>query len=126
MIQGKSLFDYLYFICSSLKTIGTVGEPINKEAWNWLYHVVGCGQAKVVDTWWQTETGGNMITPMPSDQPGHTFKPGSAQRPFYGIEPVLMDSNGQEVAGNEVDGALCIRRPWPGKKSFVLSSLLIH
>ena len=99
---------------STLKTIGTVGEPINKEAWNWLHHVVGDGQAKVVDTWWQTETGGNMITPMPSEQPGSQFKPGSAQRPFYGIEPVLMDANGSLVTGNEVDGALCIKRPWPG------------
>ena len=104
----------LEYDTSSLKTIGTVGEPINTEAWNWLHDFVGKGKAKVVDTWWQTETGGNMITPMPTEQDPSQFKPGSAQRPFYGIEPVLMSAEGTLVEGNDVNGALCIKRPWPG------------
>ena len=98
---------------SSLKKIGTVGEPINTEAWWWLHDIVGGGNTQVVDTWWQTETGGNMITPVPCDE-GAQFKPGSAQRPFYGVLPGLFDADGTEVKGNEVDGALCIKLPWPG------------
>lgn len=98
---------------SSLKRIGSVGEPINSEAWNWLHDIVGNGKTKVADTWWQTETGGNMITPIPCDDDA-VFKPGSAQRPFYGIKPILYTAEGTEVLGNEVDGSLCIEKPWPG------------
>ena len=103
----------LKYDTSSLKAIGTVGEPINVEAWNWLHDVVGRGNCKVVDTWWQTETGGNMITPVPCENEAK-FKPGSAQRPFYGVEPALMSPEGIEIEGNDKDGALCIKRPWPG------------
>lgn len=98
---------------SSLKVIGSVGEPINTESWHWLYEKVGREKVPIADTWWQTETGGNMITPVPCDS-GATFKPGSAQRPFYGVEPVLRCSEGHVVEGNSVNGSLCIARPWPG------------
>ena len=98
---------------SSLKRIGSVGEPINTEAWNWLHKVVGREKTQIADTWWQTETGGNMITPVPCDD-NSTFKPGSAQRPFYGIKPVLYSAEGKIVHGNDTDGALCIEMPWPG------------
>ena len=94
----------------SIRILGTVGEPINPEAWEWYYHVVGEGRCPVVDTWWQTETGGVMITPLP----GCTrLKPGSATRPLFGIEPVLVDHEGNELDG-VAEGALCIKRSWPG------------
>ena len=95
----------------SLRVLGTVGEPINPEAWEWYYHVVGDARCPIVDTWWQTETGGVMITPLP----GCTrLKPGSATRPFFGIEPVIVDSEGNELEG-AAEGALCIKRSWPGQ-----------
>ncbi len=95
---------------SSLKLLGSVGEPINPEAWLWYWRVVGKGRCPVVDTWWQTETGGIMISPLPG---AHTLKPGSACRPFFGVEPVIMNSQGEEVADG-VAGRLCIKKPWPG------------
>ncbi len=95
---------------SSLKLLGSVGEPINPEVWEWYRNNVGQGRTPVVDTWWQTETGGILITPLPG---AHTLKPGSASRPFFGVEPVIVDDNGNEAAVGEA-GKLCIRRPWPG------------
>ncbi|MBG7602356.1 MAG: acetate--CoA ligase [Gammaproteobacteria bacterium] len=95
---------------SSLRLLGTVGEPINPEAWEWYYHVVGDGRCPIVDTWWQTETGGHMITPLPGATP---LKPGSASMPFFGVEPVLMDEEGNELEG-AVSGNLAIKHPWPG------------
>ena len=95
----------------SLRILGSVGEPINPEAWEWYYHVVGDARCPIVDTWWQTETGGVMITPLP----GCTrLKPGSATRPLFGVEPVLVDPEGNELKG-EAEGALCIKRSWPGQ-----------
>jgi acetyl-CoA synthetase len=94
----------------SLKLLGTVGEPINPEVWLWYRNHVGHGRVPVVDTWWQTETGGILITPIPG---AHTLKPGSASRPFFGVEPVILDDNGREVADGE-SGKLCIKAPWPG------------
>ncbi|NXG81425.1 ACS2L synthetase, partial [Stercorarius parasiticus] len=98
---------------SSLKTLGSVGEPINNEAWQWFYHVVGEGRCTLVDTWWQTETGGICIAPRPSEEKAEIV-PAMAMRPFFGIVPVLMDENGKVIEGNDVSGALCIAQPWPG------------
>ncbi|NXW61755.1 ACS2L synthetase, partial [Eurystomus gularis] len=98
---------------SSLKTLGSVGEPINNEAWQWFYHVVGEGRCTLVDTWWQTETGGICIAPRPSEEKAEII-PAMAMRPFFGIVPVLMDENGKVIEGNDVSGALCIAQPWPG------------
>ena len=95
---------------SSLKVLGTVGEPINEEAWHWYDDNIGKKKAPIVDTWWQTETGGIMITPIPFSTP---TKPTYATLPFIGIQPTLMDENGQEIKGNQVDGRLCIKFPWP-------------
>jgi acetyl-CoA synthetase len=95
---------------SSLKVLGTVGEPINEEAWHWYDDNVGKRKAPIVDTWWQTETGGIMITPIPFATP---TKPTYATLPFIGIQPALMDENGVEIKGNQVDGRLCIKFPWP-------------
>ncbi len=95
---------------STLKLLGSVGEPINPNVWNWYRDHVGHGKTPVVDTWWQTETGGIMITPLPG---AHTLKPGSASRPFFGIDPVILDDEGKEVPQGE-KGKLCIRKPWPG------------
>lgn len=95
---------------NSLRVLGTVGEPINPEAWMWYYEVIGKGKCPLVDTWWQTETGGIMITPLPGS---HVLKPGSASRPFFGIEPVVLRDDGTECSPNE-GGSLCIRKPWPG------------
>ena len=95
----------------SIRVLGTVGEPINPEAWEWYYHVVGDARCPIVDTWWQTETGGILITPLP----GCTrLKPGSATRPFFGVEPVLVDPEGNELEG-AAEGALCVKRSWPGQ-----------
>ena len=96
---------------SSLRLLGTVGEPINPEVWLWYHQVVGGGRCPIVDTWWQTETGGILITPLPGAMP---IKPGSAGLPFFGVEPVLVDAEGREVGGPGV-GNLCLRRPWPGQ-----------
>lgn len=95
---------------SSLKVLGTVGEPINEEAWHWYDDNVGKRKAPIVDTWWQTETGGIMITPIPFATP---TKPTYATLPFIGIQPALMDQEGAEIHGNQVDGRLCIKYPWP-------------
>uniref|UniRef100_A0A8C7CTZ9 Propionate--CoA ligase n=1 Tax=Oncorhynchus kisutch TaxID=8019 RepID=A0A8C7CTZ9_ONCKI len=98
---------------SSLKTLGSVGEPINHEAWEWFYNVVGDGRCPLVDTWWQTETGGVCIAPRPAEK-GAEIVPAMAMRPFFGIQPVLMEEKGKPISGNDVSGALCIGQPWPG------------
>jgi acetyl-CoA synthetase len=95
---------------SSLRILGSVGEPINPEAWLWYHRVIGKERCPIVDTWWQTETGGILITPLPG---AHTLKPGSASRPFFGVEPVILRDDGKEVGVNE-GGKLCIKKPWPG------------
>ena len=95
---------------SSLKLLGTVGEPINPEAWEWYYHVVGDSRCPIVDTWWQTETGGHMITPLPG---AIDMKPGSASKPFFGVQPAIVDEQGNELEG-ECSGNLIIKAPWPG------------
>lgn len=96
---------------TSLRILGSVGEPINPEAWEWYHNVVGNGKCPIVDTWWQTETGGHLITPFPGATP---LKPGSATLPFFGVEPCLVDDKGNEIEGVG-EGALCIKRPWPGQ-----------
>ena len=96
---------------SSLKVLGSVGEPINEEAWQWYYTHVGKGNCPIVDTWWQTETGGIMISPMAGITP---TKPAYATLPLPGIQPVIVDGEGKELTGNNVEGNLCIRFPWPG------------
>lgn len=96
---------------SSLRVLGSVGEPINRDAWLWYHKVVGEARCAVVDTWWQTETGGIMIAPIPGATP---TKPGSATRPFFGVQPILVDEQGKELEGNGVKGRLCIKFPWPG------------
>ena len=96
---------------SSLRLLGSVGEPINPEAWMWYHNVVGEGRCPIVDTWWQTETGGIMITPLPG---ATATKPGSATRPFFGIQPVLVDGDNKIIDG-AADGNLCINRSWPGQ-----------
>jgi acetyl-CoA synthetase len=93
-----------------LRVLGSVGEPINPEAWEWYNRVVGRGRCPIVDTWWQTETGAHMLTPLPGATP---LKPGSATFPFFGVQPLLVDDKGVEVLGNGVEGNLCIRAPWP-------------
>ncbi|MGD0961595.1 MAG: acetate--CoA ligase [Methylomonas sp.] len=96
---------------SSLRILGSVGEPINPEAWEWYYHVVGDGRCPIVDTWWQTETGGILITPLPG---AIDLKPGSATLPFFGVRPAIMDNEGRELSG-EAEGALVLCAPWPGQ-----------
>ncbi len=96
---------------SSLRILGTVGEPIKSKEWNWYHKLVGGGRCPIVDTWWQTETGGILITPLPGATP---LKPGSAAFPFFGVEPVLMDETGNEIQGNDVSGNLAIKTAWPG------------
>ncbi|WP_306590948.1 acetate--CoA ligase [Geothrix sp. 21YS21S-4] len=97
----------------SLRILGTVGEPINPEVWRWYHDVVGEGRCAVVDTWWQTETGGILITPLPGATP---TKPGSATLPFFGVKPVIVDpATGSVLEGNGVSGALCLAAPWPGQ-----------
>jgi acetyl-CoA synthetase len=96
---------------SSLKLLGTVGEPINPEAWEWYHRVVGDGRCPIVDTWWQTETGGILITPLPGATP---LKPGSATRPFFGVRPGIVDGEGKLLEG-EATGNLCILDSWPGQ-----------
>jgi acetyl-CoA synthetase len=95
---------------SSLRVLGTVGEPINPEAWIWYYKNIGKEKCPIVDTWWQTETGGVLITPLPG---AHTLKPGSAIRPYFGVEPVVLRDDASECNKNE-GGKLCIKKPWPG------------
>ncbi|PRY51449.1 acetyl-coenzyme A synthetase [Arcticibacter pallidicorallinus] len=102
-LQGKDL--------SSITKLGSVGEPINEEAWHWFNEKIGKGQAPIADTWWQTETGGVMISPIAGITP---TKPGYATLPLPGIQPCLVDENGREITGNGVSGNLCIKYPWPG------------
>ena len=96
---------------ASLRLLGTVGEPINPEAWEWYYKVVGESRCPIVDTWWQTETGGIMITPLAG---AHDLKPGSASKPFFGIKPMLLDNDGNELTG-EASGSLVMGQSWPGQ-----------
>jgi acetyl-CoA synthetase len=96
---------------TSLRLLGSVGEPINPEAWRWFHHVGGDDRCPLVDTWWQTETGGIMITPLPG---ATDLKPGSATLPFFGVQPVLLDTEGKELTG-EAEGLLCIKASWPGQ-----------
>jgi acetyl-CoA synthetase len=96
---------------NSLRLLGTVGEPINPEAWEWYYHVVGEDRCPIVDTWWQTETGGILITPLPG---ATKLKPGSATRPFFGIQPALVDNDGKVLEG-AAEGNLVMTHPWPGQ-----------
>jgi acetyl-CoA synthetase len=108
---AKEKLDYVEkYDLSSLKVLGTVGEPINEEAWHWYNDNIGKKKSPIVDTWWQTETGGIMITPIPFSTP---TKPTYATLPFPGIQPALMDEKGEEIKGNQVDGRLCIKFPWP-------------
>ncbi|KQN38423.1 acetyl-coenzyme A synthetase [Pedobacter sp. Leaf41] len=102
-LQGKDL--------SSIRVLGSVGEPINEEAWHWFDEKIGHGKAPIVDTWWQTETGGIMISPIATVTP---TKPSYATLPLPGIQPILVDENGKEIEGNGVSGNLCIKFPWPG------------
>jgi acetyl-CoA synthetase len=94
---------------SSLRLLGTVGEPINPEAWMWYYKTIGGSRCPIVDTWWQTETGGHMITPLPGATP---CKPGTATLPFFGVDAAVVDDNGKELGANQ-GGKLVIRKPWP-------------
>ncbi|MFT5173071.1 MAG: acetyl-CoA synthetase [Gammaproteobacteria bacterium] len=96
---------------ASLRLLGTVGEPINPDAWEWYYHVVGEQRCPIVDTWWQTETGGHLITPLPG---ATALKPGSATTPFFGVVPAILDAQGKEMEG-ECEGSLVIKQPWPGQ-----------
>ena len=97
---------------SSLRLLGTVGEPIKEPEWMWYHNIIGKGKCPIVDTWWQTETGGILITPLPGATP---TKPGSATNPFFGIHPVLLTEDGQEIEGNGVQGLLAIKESWPGQ-----------
>ena len=97
---------------SSLRLLGTVGEPIKEPEWMWYHSVVGKEKCPIVDTWWQTETGGILITPLPGATP---TKPGSATFPFFGVEPVLLEEDGKEIEGNDVSGLLAIKASWPGQ-----------
>ena len=98
---------------SSLKVLGTVGEPINPEAWNWYNDVVGKGTCPIVDTWWQTETGGHLLTPLPG---AIATKPGSATVPFFGVQPVILDATtGKEITETAAEGVLCMKDSWPGQ-----------
>ncbi|MBC3846615.1 acetate--CoA ligase [Winogradskyella echinorum] len=106
--QGVELVEK--YDLSSLKVLGSVGEPINEEAWHWYNDNVGKRKSPIIDSWWQTETGGIMITPIPYVTP---TKPTYATLPFIGIQPAIMDENGDELKGNQVEGRLCIKYPWP-------------
>ncbi|EPX85049.1 acetate--CoA ligase [Salipiger mucosus] len=98
---------------SSLKVLGTVGEPINPEAWNWYNEKVGQGRCPIVDTWWQTETGGHLMTPLPG---AHATKPGAAMKPFFGVEPVVLDpTSGEEITERPCEGVLALKDSWPGQ-----------
>ena len=108
---AKESLDYVEkHDLSSIKVLGTVGEPINEEAWNWYNNNIGKNHSPIVDTWWQTETGGIMISPIPYVTP---TIPTYATLPFIGIQPALMDEKGKEIKGNQVEGRLCIKFPWP-------------
>ncbi|WP_306154176.1 acetate--CoA ligase [Roseovarius sp. MMSF_3281] len=111
MGQGTEFVDK--YDLSDLKVLGTVGEPINPEAWNWYNEVVGNGNCPIVDTWWQTETGGHMMTPLPG---AHATKPGSAMKPFFGVQPVVLEpTSGEEIHEYPAEGVLCMKGSWPGQ-----------
>ena len=111
MGQGNSFVEACDL--SALKVLGTVGEPINPEAWNWYNDVVGKGRCPIVDTWWQTETGGHLMTPLPG---ATATKPGSCTRPFFGVEPVILDpTSGEEIHETAAEGVLCMKGSWPGQ-----------
>ena len=111
MGQGEAFVQK--YDLSSIKVLGTVGEPINPEAWNWYNDVVGKGKAPIVDTWWQTETGGHLMTPLPG---AISTKPGSCTLPFFGVQPVILEpTTGQEILETEAEGVLCIKDSWPGQ-----------
>ena len=112
-LMGKGT-DYVNkYDLSSLKLLGSVGEPINPEAWNWYNENVGKGRCPIVDTWWQTETGGHMMTPLPG---AHALKPGAAQKPFFGVKPLVLDpTTGAVIEGNGVEGVLVLADSWPGQ-----------
>ena len=111
MGQGTSFVEK--YDLSDLKVLGTVGEPINPEAWNWYNDVVGKGRVPIVDTWWQTETGGHLLTPLPG---ATATKPGSATLPFFGIQPVILEpTSGKEIDTTEAEGVLCIKDSWPAQ-----------
>ncbi|RPE71828.1 acetyl-coenzyme A synthetase [Pacificibacter maritimus] len=111
MGQGNSFVEN--YDLSDIKVLGTVGEPINPEAWNWYNDVVGKGRAPIVDTWWQTETGGHLLAPIPGAVP---TKPGSATLPFFGVQPVILDpTTGEEITTTEAEGVLCLKDSWPGQ-----------
>ncbi len=111
MGQGDSFVEGVDL--SDLKVLGTVGEPINPEAWNWYNDKIGKGKLPIVDTWWQTETGGHMITPLPGATP---TKPGSATTPFFGVQPVVLEpTSGEEIAETKTEGVLAIKDSWPGQ-----------
>ncbi|MDJ0820832.1 MAG: acetate--CoA ligase [Paracoccaceae bacterium] len=98
---------------SSLRILGTVGEPINPEAWNWYNDVIGGGRCPIVDTWWQTETGGHLLTPLPG---AHATKPGAAMKPFFGVQPVVLDpQSGEEIHSFPTEGVLALKDSWPGQ-----------
>jgi acetyl-CoA synthetase len=106
--EGNSFFESASL--KSLKVLGTVGEPINEDAWHWYYHNIGKERCPIVDTWWQTETGGIMLSPLAGITP---TKPCHATLPLPGVQPILVDDEGKELHGNAVEGNLCIRYPWP-------------
>jgi acetyl-CoA synthetase len=111
MAQGNSFVEK--YDLSDIKVLGTVGEPINPEAWNWYNDVVGKGKAPIVDTWWQTETGGHLLTPLPG---ATATKPGSATLPFFGIQPVILEpTSGEEIHDTAAEGVLCIKDSWPAQ-----------
>ncbi|SHK83113.1 acetyl-coenzyme A synthetase [Roseovarius marisflavi] len=111
MGQGNSFVESCDL--SDLRVLGTVGEPINPEAWNWYNDVVGKGKCPIVDTWWQTETGGHLMTPLPG---ATATKPGSCTLPFFGVQPVILDpTSGVEIHDTEAEGVLCIKDSWPGQ-----------
>ena len=109
-LQAKGLEPILPYKLDSLKVIGSVGEPINEEAWHWYHDNIGKGNCPLVDTWWQTETGGIMISPLAGITPN---KPAHASLPLPGVQPVILDAEGNELRGNNVEGNLCIKFPWP-------------
>lgn len=111
-LMGKGTEFVEKYDLSSIKTLGTVGEPINPEAWNWYNDVVGKGNAPIVDTWWQTETGGHLLTPLPG---ATALKPGSATTPFFGVKPVVLEPTTAEVLEGATEGVLCIADSWPGQ-----------
>ena len=110
MGKGTDLIDR--HDLSSVRLLGSVGEPINPEAWHWYYENVGKGRCPIVDTWWQTETGAAMITPLAGTT---DLKPGSATFPFFGVHPIILDNDGKEIEGNGVEGVLAIKDSWPGQ-----------